>query len=282
MKTFLGTGLLGAGFTRALLGRGESVQVWNRTYEKAKDLEQFGAKAFRHPADAVRNAEVIHLALKDDASVDAALQMAEPGLTKGALLVDHTTTSIEGCRQRTASWKEKGFPYQHAPVFMGPANALQGTGYMLVSGDGDLLRTLEPHLTKMTGKLLTFGDEPGKAAAMKLTGNCFLVAFTAGLADTLAFAGAIGVSSRELEQLFNEWNPGSAIPARLKRLTSGDFRDASWRLDMARKDTGLFLSEAARHGKKLRIIPGVAAWMDEWIAKGHGQEDWSVFGTPDQ
>ncbi len=281
MKAFLGTGLLGAGFTRALISRGDQVQVWNRTYKKAKELEQYGAKAFDNPADAVRNTDIVHVALKDDATVDDALGKAEPGLKKGAIIVDHTTTSIEGAKKRTQEWKEKGFLYQHAPVFMGPSNALQSTGYMLVSGDQELIKELDPHLSKMTGKLVNFGDEVGKAAAMKLTGNCFLVAFTAGLADTLSFANSIGVSMNDVNNLFSEWNPAGAIPARLKRLTSNDFSEASWRLDMARKDTGLFISEAAKNGTKLKVIPEVAALMDEWIAKGHGQDDWTIIGKMD-
>ena len=46
MIAFLGTGLLGANFTRALLKKGEQVNVWNRTSEKAKALETYGARAF--------------------------------------------------------------------------------------------------------------------------------------------------------------------------------------------------------------------------------------------
>ena len=35
MTSFLGTGLLGANFVRAMLKRGEEVHVWNRTATKA-------------------------------------------------------------------------------------------------------------------------------------------------------------------------------------------------------------------------------------------------------
>ena len=194
MKAFLGTGLLGRGFVRAMISKGEQVQVWNRTVAKAKELEQYGAKAFEDIARAVSNADVIHLALKDDASVDEALKDAEPGLIQGAIIVDHTTTSVEGAKRRTAEWQSKGFLYQHAPVFMGPQNALESTGYMLVSGNQDLVKKLEPQLSALTGTLINFGEEPGKAAAMKLTGNLFLVAFTAGIADTLSFAHALNIS----------------------------------------------------------------------------------------
>ncbi len=278
MKAFLGTGLLGTGFVKAMLKKGEQVQVWNRTISKAKKLEEFGAKVFENIADVVQNVDVVHVALKDDATVDEALQKAEKGLMPGAIIVDHTTTSIEGAMKRTKEWKSKGFSYQHAPVFMGPKNALEGTGYMLVSGDQELIKKLESHLSSMTGQLINFGEEIGKAAAMKLTGNLFLVTFTAGIGDMLAFSKAIGLSVNDLLQLFGEWNPASSLPARLKRMTSDDFSDASWRLDMARKDTGLFLKEAKQKGITLNVIPSVAKLMDEWIQKGHGQDDWSIIG----
>ncbi|HRI20340.1 MAG TPA: NAD(P)-binding domain-containing protein, partial [Panacibacter sp.] len=41
-------GLLGSGFVKAMLQKGETVNVWNRTASKAKALEAFGAKAFEH------------------------------------------------------------------------------------------------------------------------------------------------------------------------------------------------------------------------------------------
>ena len=278
MKAFLGIGLLGAGFVKAMINKGDEVQVWNRTASKAKELEQYGAKAFDNIADAVKNAEVIHVALKDDATVDEALEKAETGFVRGAIIVDHTTTSIEGAQQRTEKWKSKGFQYQHAPVFMGPKNALESTGYMLVSGDQILIGKLESQLSAMTGKLVNFGEVVGKAAAIKLTGNLFLVGFNGAIADAIAFSNSVGISSDELSNLFAEWNPGNSLPARLKRMAGDDFSDPSWRLEMARKDTGLFLKEADRKGIKLSVIPGVAALMDKWIEKGHGKEDWTIIG----
>src|SRR5664279_4952208 len=210
MKAFLGIGLLGHGFVRAMIGKGEQVQVWNRTASKSKELEPYGAKAFEDISKAVSNADVIHLALKDDISVDETLREAEPGLKQGAIIVDHTTTSVEGAKKRTAEWQSKGFFYQHAPVFMGPQNALESTGYMLVSGNQDLVKKLEPQLSALTGKLINFGEEAGKAAALKLTGNLFLVAFTAGIADTLSFAHALNLSVGDLSKLFDNWNQGSS------------------------------------------------------------------------
>jgi 3-hydroxyisobutyrate dehydrogenase len=276
MKAFLGMGLLGSNFVKAMLKKGEQIQVWNRTASKAKELERYGAKAFNDVADAVSGADIVHLTLKDDASVNEVLGLASSGLLPGAIIVDHTTTSKEGAIGRTKEWKEKGFFYQHAPVFMGPVNALESSGFMMVSGNEELITKLQPHLSKMTGKLLHFGDEAGKAAAIKLVGNAFLVCFTAGISDTLALSKTLNVPVADLFTLFNEWNPGTQLQARMKRMTSGDYSQPSWELNMARKDTGIFIDTAIKTNTALAVIPSIANLMDEWIEKGYGNNDWTV------
>ncbi len=276
MKAFLGMGLLGSNFVKAMLQKGEMVQVWNRTADKAKALEAHGAKAFENADEAVQDADTIHVTLKDDATVDEVLETAGNGLKDGAVIIDHTTTSAKGAIRRVAFWKSKGFTYVHAPVFMGPQNALDSSGYMLVSGDPSVIETLEPELSKMTGKLINVGPEEGKAAGIKLTGNLFLLSLTAGLSDTLALAKAHGIKADEILNLFNTWNPGAAVPSRLKKISEGKFNEPSWELNMARKDAGLMISAAEQAGTNLAVIPAIAAVMDQWIAKGHGKDDWSV------
>lgn len=276
MKAFLGMGLLGTGFVRAMLQKGESVQVWNRTAAKAKALETYGAKAFDQVGEAVQDAYVIHVALKDDASVDEVLETASKGFKDGAVIIDHTTTSAKGAIERTTYWKNKGFTYLHAPVFMGPQNALESSGFMLVSGDQSVIGKVETELSKMTGKLLNFGPEEGKAASIKLAGNLFLQSLTAGLADALALGKVHGIKADELLHLFNNWNPGASVPARLKKIAEGKFNEPSWELNMARKDAGLMMSAAKEAGINLSVIPAIAAVMDEWIIRGHGSDDWSV------
>ncbi len=278
MKAFLGMGHLGSNFVRAMINKGDQVQVWNRTASKAKELESYGAKAFELVTDAVSGADVIHLTLRDDATVDEVLSAAATGFKEGAIIIDHTTTSVEGAVARTKEWKDKGFTYIHAPVFMGPQNALESTGNMLVSGDQALLADVTPQLSKMTGKVINFGSETGKAAGMKLIGNLFLIAITGGLADGLSLAKAMNISVDDVSSLFEAWNPGTSVGARLKKMTSGEFDKPTWELSMARKDAGLMMQEAKQGGTELMVVPAVAAVMDQWIEKGHGSEDWTVIG----
>jgi len=276
MIAFLGTGLLGANFTRALLRRGENVNVWNRTAEKARALENEGAKAFENVADAVKGADRIHLTLSDDNSVDEVLQNASPGFKPGVIIVDHTTTSSPGAAKRASYWNGKGFHYIHAPVFMGPPNALEGTGTMMVSGNQQVIKQIEPELSKMTGKLWNLGEDPSKAAAIKLLGNLFHIGLVGVLTDMLTLANTLKIPASDLQSLFEILNPAGVIKARLRKIDSNTFNEPSWELAMARKDARLMMEQANGSSKKLLVIPGVAEKMDVWLKKGHAKDDWTI------
>ena len=278
MIAFLGMGHLGANFVRAMLKRGEKVRVWNRTPSKAKALEEAGAEVFDRVEDAVEGVERIHLALKDDRSVNELLQLACGSFQHGVIIVDHTTTSQKGAIDRAEYWRQNGCVYIHAPVFMGPQNALEGTGYMMVSGDKYTFSEIEKDLAKMTGKLMYMGKEPGKAAGMKLIGNLFLLAMTGGMADMLALSKAFGIAPDEIGKLLDMWNPGAMLPARFKRVSGGKYDDPTWELHMARKDARLMVEGAEAADLTLATIPGLATLMDSYIARGHANDDYSVVG----
>ena len=276
---YFGTGLLGSGFVRKMLERGETVHVWNRTAEKARALEADGAKAFDTAADAARGADEIHLTLSDDASVDAVLEPLADLILPTAFIADHTTTAPTPTGERAARWKQRGRTFVHAPVFMGPQNARDGTGLMLISGDPAIRERVKPRLAPMTGKVVELGDDPARAAAFKLFGNMMLLVINGGLADTYKLGRSLGIAPTDAWQLFTEFNPGNAILGRGKTMAEGRFAPASFELTMARKDLRLMVDEAARHGTQLDVVPAVATLLDRFIAAGHGNEDVGVIAA---
>ncbi len=278
MIAFLGTGLLGGNFVRAFRRRNEDVQVWNRSPAKARALEEVGANAFDNAADAVRGAARVHITVSDDAAVDALLEQARPGLTRDSVIVDHTTTAPAATAERVRRWAERGIVFQHAPVFMGPQNALEGTGSMLASGKRAQFDALAPALRQMTGTLAYLGEDPARAASVKLMGNLFVLAMTAGLADMFALGHSLGVPAADATQIFDWFNPVAMAPARAERMRTGDLSRPTWTLAMARKDARLMIESAELHHGRLAVVPAIAAEMDRWIAAGHGGDDWMVIG----
>ena len=271
MIAILGTGLLGSNFARALIKKGETVHVWNRTFERASALAADGAKPFARAADAAKGASRVHIVVSDDEAVDGVLEAAN--LEPGTLVIDHTTTSTEGARARTA---RTDITYVHAPVFMGPQNALESTGIMMVSGERARVERVKPMLSQMTGKLVDFGDRVDAAAAFKLMGNTFLMGFTAAIGDMLGLGKALGIDPMQAVSLFEQFNPGAMAPQRGKRMAQGEFNRPSWELAMARKDARLVQEEVDRAGVELVLVPAIATRMDAMIARGHSHDDWTV------
>lgn len=270
---FLGTGLIGAGMVEGARRRGEIVRVWNRTFEKAKALEAAGARAFSSPAEAVAGVDRVHLALKDDATVDAVIDACSVSLGN-AVIVDHTTTSPAGARARADRLLREGIQYLHAPVFMSPKLCREAGGIMLVSGPREIFARVEVGLKTMTGMVDYLGERPDLAAAHKLFGNAMILTITAGFADVLAMATALNIPPGEAHALFTKFNAAATLTYRGASMAAGNY-EASFELAMARKDARLMI-EAAGSEKKLAVLPAVAARIDQLLARGHARDDLGV------
>jgi 3-hydroxyisobutyrate dehydrogenase len=106
MIAFLGMGLLGSNFVRALRRHGEPVQVWNRNPARARPLAESGAIVCEELVDAVRGAKSVHLTLSDDMAVDDVLERARAGFAPDVVIIDHTTTASPFSMRR-CSWPHK-------------------------------------------------------------------------------------------------------------------------------------------------------------------------------
>ncbi len=156
---------------------------------------------------------------------------------------------------------------------MGPANARDGSGVMLVSGDRQRHDALLPALQAMTGKVVYLGESPERAAAFKLFGNLTLLGILGVLGDVNRLAHSVGISTADAFSLFEHFNPGQSLPSRAARIQAGGFDQPSFEVAMARKDVRLMIEQAARGGVDLHVMPGVAAMFDAAIARGEGALD---------
>jgi 3-hydroxyisobutyrate dehydrogenase len=159
---------------------------------------------------------------------------------------------------------------------MGPVNAAEGTGVMLLSGDPDQCARVLPELERMTGKVVQLGPQPERAAAFKLFGNLAFLGMSALAGDIVRLADATGVDPQDAARMFEQFNPGQFFPARFAKVAEGPFEPASFTVSMARKDVRLMVDEAAEHGCPLVVMPTVAAQYDAAIARGESAMDSSA------
>lgn len=270
----LGAGLLGAGFVENLLGKGVSVRVWNRTAAKLAPLVALGAVVAATPAEAVAGATRVHLVLAEDDAVDAVVEALRPGLADGVPVFDHSTNLPARVATRFARLRAAGVRYLPCPVFMGPSNARAATGLMLVAGPAADAEAFTPTLATMTGTVWHVGERPDLAAVYKLLGNGILISLTGVMGDSLAIAQAQGLGPDAVLELLNHFNPGNSLPWSLQRVVRSDTADASFTLEMSRKDVRLMMESA---GTALNVLPAISARMDEAIAEGKGGKDYAAF-----
>lgn len=271
----LGTGLLGAGFAQGLRKKGHEVVVWNRTAAKAKALEAVGATVAATPAEAARGADRVHLVLSDDAAVDAVLEAMAVDGALPVQVVDHTTVTPAGVVRRAARY---GGRYVHAPVFMGPKNAADATGSMMVAGPREVVDGLLPALREMTGKLVDLGTRVDLPAVWKLCGNGMLLSLVAATSDILEVARGAGADPAQMLEMFSWFDVAPVIRFRGAKMAKGEYGPTTFELAMARKDLRLMLETA--HSDHPIVLPAVAARMDALIAEGQGGEDYSAIGRP--
>ena len=274
---FIGTGLLGGAMAERMLAQGDSVTVWNRTAAKLQALQAAGALVSHSAADAVAAADHVHIALTDDAVVDAILAEVVPRLRRDAIVMDHSTTLPATTLARAARLAEAGVGFLHAPVFMSPQMCRDGKGLIMVSGPAAIFEAAQPALARMTGDVWYLGERSDLAACYKLFGNSMLFAINAGLTDVLAMARNLGVAGSEAVALFSRFNTSMAIPMRGQKMAAGDF-SPMFELAMARKDVRLMLESAGP--QPLVVLPALAARMDEMIAAGHGKDDFAAIAAP--
>lgn len=272
----LGTGLLGAAFTEAMLERGgNDVVVWNRTKSKTDPLVALGATAADTPADAVRGASRVHLVLLDDETVDTTISEMMHALDKETVIVDHTTTLPLRTAARAAALDAEGFEYLHAPVMMGPGAARTAKGMMLVAGPSERFARVRDALRVMTGELWYVGERPDLAAAYKLFGNATNLSFLAVIADVLHLADAAGVPREGAMQMLGKLTISTTGGMRGEMMMTEKF-EPQFTLEVARKDLRLMIETAGT--EPTPMLRALAGRMDDLIANGFGAMDFAVIG----
>ena len=254
----LGTGIMGAGITRNLAAAGHDVRAWNRTREKAEGL---GAEVAGTPAEAVGNAEAVITMLTDGPTVEAVL----PDLDPGALWVQMSTVGVAD----TERFAERHQRFVDAPVLGSKPQA--DSGELLVLGAGR--ERPDELFDAVANQVMWLADEPGAGTRLKLVVNLWIMNLVENLAETFAFADALGLDPRRFLEAIEERAMDSPY-AHLKgeKILSGDYT-AVFALKHATKDVRLALEAARLAGVELGLGPATLERFERAIELGHGDED---------
>ncbi|HXX53100.1 MAG TPA: NAD(P)-dependent oxidoreductase [Thermodesulfovibrionales bacterium] len=224
MKTgFIGLGHLGKAIAKRLISEGVELVVWNRTREKAADLEAHVADS---PAALLSQVEMLFMNLFDSAAVETVLAGKE-GILKGdctgKIIIDTTTNHFELAAYFHELLKKHAGFYLESPLLGSVIPASQGALTVLVSGDKTAFDKALPLLDKI-GKNIFFLEKPALATKMKLINNLALGSFMATIAEALVFGESAGLDkSRVLDILGAGAGNSVVLNAKRERLLHEDF-----------------------------------------------------------
>ena len=275
---FLGLGTMGAAMAANLANAGFVVTAWNRTPNRAPELDVLGVRRALTPADVGRAADVIVICVSDTPDVEAVLFGPSgliDGSSAGQLIVDCSTISPSATRDFAARLAERGIDLVDAPVSGGSEGAQKATLTIFCGGQTAAVERARPILAAM-GRTITHVGPNGAGQAVKAINQVILAGTYLGVAEGIVLAAKAGL---DVEQVVEALGGGAAqswvLANRSGRMLANDY-PLGFKLSLHRKDLRIALELAREMGVDLPVTTITAAIEDELIDDGHADDDMSA------
>ncbi|WP_462158277.1 NAD(P)-dependent oxidoreductase [Pseudoalteromonas sp. GB56] len=276
--TFIGLGVMGYPMAGHLQQAGHEVCVYNRTQEKAqKWAEQYGGQWAPTPAQAAKDAEFVFVCVGNDDDVRSVIYGDDgvlAGMSEGAFLVDHTTTSADLARELGEAAKVKNIAFIDAPVSGGQAGAENGVLTVMCGGNADAFAAAQPVMAAFSRFSELLGDI-GSGQLCKMVNQICIAGVVQGLAEGLHFAKKAGLDGEKVIETISKGAAGSwQMENRYKTMWQGEY-EFGFAVDWMRKDLGIALQEGRNNGATLALTALVDQYYADVQAIGGNRYDTS-------
>jgi hypothetical protein len=149
---FVGLGHMGGNMAARLLAAGYEVHGEAQHRESVQDLVDQGLRWYDTPREVAAAVDVVFTSLPDDDVLESAASGSDgilAGLSTGKTWVDVSTVSPRVSRQLAERARGQGAAMLDAPVSGSVPQVQSGTLTIMVGGDEDAYRTVEPILREL-------------------------------------------------------------------------------------------------------------------------------------
>ncbi len=233
---WIGTGVMGAPMAKHLCDANHHIYAYNRTPEKAQQLEPdiTCCDSIESCIDQV-DAVFTMVGYPDDVRevYHKVISLAKPK----TILVDMTTSSPTLAKELAAKAKERDLLMLDAPVTGGDIGAINGTLSIMVGGDFYTYEKMLP-LFMQLGSTITYMGPSGSGMYAKLANQTVIAGNILGIAEAITFARSKGLdltsmlsvitggsahswqaSNNGLKMIRKDYRPGFFVKHYLKDLT---------------------------------------------------------------
>ncbi|WP_243075256.1 NAD(P)-dependent oxidoreductase [Microbacterium sp. SS28] len=290
---WIGLGHMGAPMTAHLVAAGHTVRGVDVNPAAAEAAASRGVTVVSSIAEALQGADACITSLPMPAHVRAVYDGPDgvwAGAAPGTLLLDTSTVDIETSRWCHTGSAERGFVFVDSPISGGTAGAEAHSLTFMLGGAPDDVARAEELVAPMAGKVIACGG-PTAGIAAKLVNNMMLFIGVMATAEGSQLAEQLGLDPTVFWQVAGASSGGSwpqrvwwPVPGVVESAAANKNFDATFSVDLARKDCGLAVQAGEATGVHLPAAELALSQLEELASRGLGGKDCTLvtlFATPD-
>lgn len=276
---FIGLGSMGAPMARNLLGAFPLLSAYNRNRDRVGPLVEAGATLAASPKEAVCPGGVVVTMVANDADlreVTLGSHGFAQSLGTGGLHISMSTVSPETSRLLAAEHAHHGSLFLSAPVFGRPEAAAAKKLWICQSGPEEAKARAKPVLRASGQDIHDFGEDPGAANVVKLSGNFLILPAVEAMGEALALAQKSGIDRDALAAFWGETIFGCPIYQNYSRLLAKRrYEPAGFKLELGLKDVRLVREVAEHATQPMPLADLLHERLLISLAKGRAGIDWT-------
>jgi len=259
-----------------LIKAGNTLHVYNRTKEKAKDLLDLGATWHDSAGSAAAAADVVITMLGFPKDVEDTY-LGKGGIVEraksGALLIDMTTSSPILARKIATAASAKGLTALDAPVSGGDIGAKEARLVIMVGGEQAGFDRAKP-LFELMGKNISLLGPAGSGQHCKMANQISVAVGMVAWIEALIYAKKAGLDPTQVHASISGGAAGSwAMTNLAPRALAGNFAPGFYVKHII-KDMGIALDSA----KEMKLdLPGLS--LAKKLYEDVSAHGWSECGT---
>ena len=278
---FIGLGGMGSAMAVNLLKAGFALKVYNRTPHRAEPLVALGATQVSSIAEAAEAGGIVVTMLTNDAAVQEVTFGGSgfgAALGVGGIHVSMSTIAPDTSRRLAALHDAQRSSYVAAPVFGKPDAAAAQKLWIAASGPAEAKTRVQPVLNAIGQGVYDFGDDPGAANIVKLTGNFMFGAAIEAMGEAFTLAQKNGIPRAAVYEFFSETLFNCPVYKNYGKLISEEhYQPIGAVPSLIRKDFGLILQESKNAAVPMPLASLVHDRLTAMVAKGREDRDWAGF-----
>lgn len=198
---FVGVGLMGHGMAKNIMAGGYDLTVIaHRSRASVDDLLSHGANEAKDLAALAQACDIIHICAPGSPQVETIIAGLLPGLRKGSVIIDCSTSDPTSTNALAAMLDEHGCSLCDAPLGGTPVQAEAGELSTMVGASGDVFTRIKPLIDCWAVSVVHLGPT-GLGHKMKLLNNFLSLGYAALYAEAMAVGRKVGISVDQFDSV---------------------------------------------------------------------------------